>query len=443
MKNQLLNKSEVLVVHCVDAEGPLNETVCATFERLKYIFGIDLAETEENYELLRNGQIEGANEEITSQLRLTFSGGVLDYNRNWDEVQEMNSRIFSDQLRESFSDDFGNLWKITWFCLDHVNYKSNPRQKPEGFSVVFNYYRNLISKHERFGDELQWHYHPKSITKNPIAAATSYVNSMDEILQILCRKVIEDEWFPTVYRPGFHSERQDANLFLEQWFPFDFGNQRFDDEINQKDMQFGRFGNWTRAPKTWRGYNPSSKHLDLEGGLTRRIFRCLNLGTRLRLLSSEHIREAFEEAHLEGLAVIAFTDHDFRDIEPDISKINAMLADTKIDFPDVKVRFCTAEEAAQRITDSLNYEFKLSAVLNGERLEVKEHIGEVFGSQPFLAIKTKSGDFLHDNFDYVSSNETWFYTFDEQTIHLSDIAELKVGSAGLHGGYSVIDVLKT
>ena len=76
-------------------------------------------------------------------------------------------------------------------------------------------------------------------------------------------------------------------------------------------------------------------------------------------------------------------------------------------------------------------------------MEVKEHVGEVFGSQPFLAIKTKSGDFLHDNFDYVSSEETWFYTFDEQTIHLSDIAELKVASAGLHGGYSVIDVLKT
>ena len=437
------NQPEVLVVQCVDAEGPLNETVCATFERLKYIFGIDLAETEENYELLRNGQITGENDEVTAQLKLTFSGGVLDYNRNWEDIEAMNSRIFSDQFRKSFSDDFGNSWKITWFCLDHVNYTSNPRQKPEGFSVVFKYYRKLITGHKSFGDELQWHYHPKSITGNPIAAATSYVNSMEEITQILCRKVIEDEWFPSVYRPGFHSERQDANLFLEQWFPFDFGNQRFDGEINQKDMQFGRFGNWTRAPKTWRGYNPSSKHLDLEGSLTRRVFRCLNLGTRLRLLSSEHIKEAFEEARLEGKAVIAFTDHDFRDIEPDIVNFNSMLAQIKSDFPDVKIRFCTAEEAAQRIINKFDYELRLSATLEGERLQIKELAGEVFGSQPFLAIKTKSGEFFHDNFDYVAGEETWYYTFDEQTILLSEIADLKVASAGLHGSYCVINVLQT
>jgi hypothetical protein len=32
----------VYVVHCVDTEGPLHESVEATFERLKAIFGIDL-----------------------------------------------------------------------------------------------------------------------------------------------------------------------------------------------------------------------------------------------------------------------------------------------------------------------------------------------------------------------------------------------------------------
>lgn len=436
-----VTQPEILVVHCVDAEGPLNETVCATFERLKYIFGIDLAETDENYELLRNGEITGQNEEVTAQLKFTFSGGVLDYNKNWNEIDAMNNRIFSDHFRKSITDDFGNLWKITWFCLDHINYKSNPRHKTEGYSIVFNYYRKLIESHRHYGDELQWHFHPKSITKNPIAAASSYANSMDEIIQILCRKVIEDEWFPTVYRPGFHTERQDANLFLEQWFPFDYGNQRFDKEVVQNDMQFGRFGNWTRAPRTWRGYHPSSRYPDLEGSLTRRIFRCLNLGTRLRLLNSEHVKEAFEEAQREGSAVIAFTDHDFRDIEPDILKLNKIITDVKVDFPDVKIRFCTAEEAAQRVINELSYEFRLLATVKGERLQVKEHIGKVFGSQPFLAIKTKRGEFFHDNFDFVADENSWYYTFDEQTILLSEVDELKVASAGLHGGHCVIKVL--
>ena len=43
----------VYVVHCVDTEGPLHESVEATFERLKAIFGIDL---EPSVALLRHLQ---------------------------------------------------------------------------------------------------------------------------------------------------------------------------------------------------------------------------------------------------------------------------------------------------------------------------------------------------------------------------------------------------
>ena len=81
------------------------------------------------------------------------------------------------------------------------------------------------------------------------------------------------------------------------------------------------------------------------------------------------------------------------------------------------------------------------ATVKGERLQVKEHIGKVFGSQPFLAIKTKRGEFFHDNFDFVADENSWYYTFDEQTILLSEVDELKVASAGLHGGHCVIKVL--
>ena len=65
----------------------------------------------------------------------------------------------------------------------------------------------------------------------------------------------------------------------------------------------------------------------------------------------------------------------------------------------------------------------------------------MFGSQPFLAIKSKSGEFFHDNFDYVAGENTWYYTFDEQTILISEVSELKVASAGLYGGYCVVNVL--
>ena len=45
------------VVHCVDTEGPLNETLDATFERLESIFGITLEPTQDNLEFLQNRKI--------------------------------------------------------------------------------------------------------------------------------------------------------------------------------------------------------------------------------------------------------------------------------------------------------------------------------------------------------------------------------------------------
>jgi hypothetical protein len=429
--------AELLVVHCVDAEGPLDETTYATFERLKYIFNIDVHPSRENFELLVGGGIETGNLELDNEIQRTFGGDILNYNRDWQQVDQMLSQIFSDEFRFSQTDDFGNAWKISWFCLDHLNYLTNPRNKDMGHSKVMRHYKELIDKFPKFNDEIQWHFHPKSITKNSIAAATSYSNSMQEIIEIFSRKIIDDLWFPTCYRPGFHSERQDSNLFLEQWIPFDYGNQKYDEETSASDMLFNRFGNWKHAPKTWRGYHPDAKHYDQEGGLNRIIFRCLNLGTRLRLLETGHIIEAMEEASAHGFAIVAFTDHDFRDIAPDIEKMRVMLEEAKAKFPNIRIRYCTAEEAAQRILGKLKHSLELNIKLIGSQLVVSLEAGEIFGSQPFLAIKTKAGLYLHDNLDFDKSSNCWYYTFDDQTIALDEVSEVGVASAGRFGGYSV------
>ena len=431
---------EVYVVHCVDAEGPLNETVCATFERLKYIFGIDIEPNNENFQRLLDGKISSGSDAIDKQVAATFSREVLNYNRTWKDIENMNITLFSKDYRGNIVDSFQQPWKITWFCLDHINYLSNPREKALGHSVIFNYYKNLVGSHPNYRDEIQWHFHPKSITLNSIAAATSYSNSMSEILEILTRKVVDDKWFPTAFRPGFHSERQDSNLFLEQWIPFDYGNQKYDEENFLPDMQNGRFGNWVSAPKTWRGYHPSVKNYDVEGGLKRIIFRCLNLGTRLRLLGEQHIEEAFLEAISTGDSVIAFTDHDFRDIKPDIDNFNKMLNVVKSKYPDVLIRFCTAEEAAQRILGQLGYQLELDVNLDGNKLNVKCNNGEVFGSQPFLAIKTYDNHYFHDNFDFSVSKSGWSYTFDDQTILLSKVSKIGVAAAGKFGS-SYVEIL--
>ena len=66
-------KGVLYVVHCVDAEGPLNETLCATFERLKYIFNIDLEPTSDNLKIIQEGEFKTGDSSKDNQIKLAFS----------------------------------------------------------------------------------------------------------------------------------------------------------------------------------------------------------------------------------------------------------------------------------------------------------------------------------------------------------------------------------
>lgn len=75
------------VVHCIDTEGPLHESLDATFERLREIFKLDL---EPSADLLRRlqagtenlGGLEGA-------VRKVVDPHLLAYNDTWDKVDAM------------------------------------------------------------------------------------------------------------------------------------------------------------------------------------------------------------------------------------------------------------------------------------------------------------------------------------------------------------------
>jgi len=45
------------IVYCIDAEGPLYETLDATFERVREIFGADIKPSKENLIKLQKGDI--------------------------------------------------------------------------------------------------------------------------------------------------------------------------------------------------------------------------------------------------------------------------------------------------------------------------------------------------------------------------------------------------
>jgi len=424
----------VSVVHCVDTEGPLDESLEATFSRLKDVFGLEFEPDEERLSRLRRGEgVPAAIREAVVRMLDPHAGGYL---RDWTALEAMLDRTMDPAFRRALPDRRGEGWISTWFCLDHVGYEHNPRRRDLGHHRVWDRYAARLAAAPGCRDALQFHYHPFPWNRMAHSCATSYLHS-PHLVGILGRKLLERSWFPSVYRPGFHTIRPDSHWFLEQWFPFDYSNQSTDEETDQPDLADGRFGDWRRAPRTWRGYRPDARDWQREGGCRRTTFRCLNLESRLRSLRPHHVDEAFREARETGRAVLAFTSHDFRDLGREMDALRAMLGDAARRHPDVDFEYADALSAARDVASggaasACGLAISLEQVDGADRLEVST-MSETFGPQPFLALETDSGEVLHDNFDFGREPTSWRYALDWQTVPRDRIRRIGVAATSPTG----------
>lgn len=434
-----MTKDKVLyIVHSIDTEGPLYEDIGSTFKRIENIFGFKLEPTKENLSKIQDGTLDLGGKE--KQLLKMFSSGQLSFIDDYSKLDAMLENIGSADFRLRVPDSYGNGWIYNWHCVDHIHYSINPRRKDIGFHNIFDYYSNFI-RQTQAPDTIHWHFHPAHHSGASHISSTSYINDT-RFLEIITRRVLERNWFPSVNRAGFHTERPDSHWLLEQWMPFDLSNQRYhDDGEEQDDLSGGRFGDWRRAPKNWNVYHPSHDDYQVPGNCRRYIGRCLNLGSRIRLVTERDVREAFEEARKNGKAMMGVTDHDFRDIAPDVVYMRELLQKVSKEFPDVKFRYSEVREAFnQMIFDE--YKEPTSNLLKIEiasgrnenqkilRVEASE---DTFGPQPFLAIETIDGKFLHDNLDFEEPFRSWHYTFDFQTVPLDQVRKIGVASNDKRG----------
>lgn len=429
------------IVHCIDTEGPLQEPLGATFDRLKAIFGVDLEPTPDMLHRLQRRQVDlgGLEDEVAQVVRPE----LLDYNGDWNAIAGMLGEAMGPAFRREMPDDFGGGWVYSWHVMDHVGYASNPRNKALGYGEVFRFYRDAVGRMGQGQDEINWHFHPLFPDGDPLKAATSYTNSYPQLNQILARRLVDEGWFPTANRPGFHSERPDSHAFLEQWIPFDFANQAYEEESGQQDLRGGRFGDWRRAPLDWTGYRPSHRDYQRPGDMNRHVFRCLNVGTRFRELTALHVEQALQQAGQAGSAILAFADHDYRDIRPDVRRVREMLQQARARHPLVRIRFAGAAAAARDHLATLgrldaSIPLTLTLDLQDGVVHVRCSAGQCFGPQPFLAYKSRSGAYIHDNFDMQEPERHWSYTFDAQSLPVGELECIAVGSAGADGSVAVL-----
>ena len=395
----------VHVVHCIDTEGPLHESVEGTFERLRAIFGLDLEPTVATLSQLQAGTLDLNG--LEAAVKQVVDPHLLAYNDTWDKVDAMLAHALSEDFRAQLQDSSGAGWIFNWFCVDHVDYDSNPRRRDVGYHNIFDHYRSVLREGKAHRDGLHFHYHPHSFLKEAHRCATHWWGTSNSLFQVLARRVIDRGWFPAAHRAGFHVIRPDSHWFLEQFIPFDFSNQaaaRAGQETPQFGVGTGRFGDWRRAPATWTPYRPAPDDYQTPGTCRRWVARCLNIGTRYGVLTDADVRQAFQEARDGRPVVMAFTDHDFRDIRRDVDGVRQMLTAVSREFDDVAFRYCEAVEAFRWALD-LRPEPPCELDLQLRRLGERRHVLEVhsatptFGPQPWLSLRTCAGTYHHDNFD--------------------------------------------
>lgn len=438
----------VLIVHAIDTEGPLRESLAATFERLEHLFGVKgLPKTEKTLQLLKEKKLPlGGKEEKVAEL---LSRHSLDYNKTWKEVDAMLSRIMSTKFRMSFPDSYGEGWVYNWHCLDHVGFKTNERFRDLGIHKVFDHYRAILKREKNCPDALHYHFHYISTYREAHRCATSFLNSAPEFLEVLCRRIIEREWFPKAARAGFQTERPDSHWFLEQWIPFDLTGMGQDDNSALEaltDFRKGRSGNWRRAPSDWSVYHPSHDDYQKPGNCRRFIGRALNPLNRVGPLTSREVEKAFRRANKGLPTLLGVAGHDFRDLGREVDYVRDFLRKVAPRYPRVKFKYAEEVEAFRRVTGApkrlpapLELEVKLNRAPKGDvpSLDIRARKGRVFGPQPFLAIETKSGRFIHDNLDFGEKDGLWHYAFHSDTLPLKDVRRIGVAANDAYANTSL------
>ena len=117
---------------------------------------------------------------------------LLKYNRNWDEIDVMLKEMLSPEFRNKYLDNFGNGWKYSWHCMDHMGIYDNPREKDIGYGKIFKHYKEILKEYNCNSDEINWHFHPLSLTRKSTHAATSYLNNYDILNEVAIAAMLMD-----------------------------------------------------------------------------------------------------------------------------------------------------------------------------------------------------------------------------------------------------------
>jgi hypothetical protein len=290
--------SEVLVVHCVDTEGPLGGDA----RRLP--------------------------------------DGSPEFFDNWDDILGSLAELTAPAFRTTHADSFGGPYRFNWFVMDFTGFRTNPKHRVAEYHDTWDRISSLPVEL----DGLYWHYHVPPASGVGDEWSDTWLTS-NECNTVLARRLLERGALPAAFRAGGTIEDEAASRWLEQTIPIDFSNRASERSVPGADLDHF---NWYGAPERWGSYHPALGNPMREGSLRRFVYRSIDLRSRYNELTQEHVDACFREAAVSGEPrVLSYFSHDNRDMRAETYDVAELLRRAE-ERSGARWRSCTAVEAHRR-----------------------------------------------------------------------------------------------
>jgi hypothetical protein len=262
----------VLVVHCIDTEGPL---------------GGDARR---------------------------YPDGSKEFFDTWDDIAVSLREITDPPFRQQYVDSLGNAYRYNWFIMDFTGFKTNPKCRVAEYQDTYDHLKALNTGIDGF----YWHYHAPPTSGIGDQWAESWLDSNEHNI-ILARRLLERGDFHAAFRAGGTIEDEPSSHWLEQVFPIDYSNRVSHRSTPGADLFHF---NWYGAPPLWGSYHPHHADLLKPGSMERVIYRCLDLVSRYNTIEQYDVDECFAMArYYQRDVVFSYFSHDTRDMRPETYSI--------------------------------------------------------------------------------------------------------------------------
>ena len=224
-------------------------------------------------------------------------------NDSWDKIEAQMKELMTADFRKAYTDTEGRLPALSWFILDWVGAPAGPRATAVGHHAILDPYEKWVNEAagEGLQDELYWHYH--HCFPNKLGSYNRDWNTHPYYDEVVCRKIIERNIYPNVYRAGNTWEDANVSTWLERFVPFDLSSRG-----PWKNVHY----DWLGAPSEWTMYHPSEESPKRPGTQKRWMGRSVDI--ELGTFYEEEIEQAFIDASFGKDSYVSFYLHDFRPI---------------------------------------------------------------------------------------------------------------------------------